>query len=80
MLAMMIRISPRLQCIVASGRTIGINQSKPTNQITDLNGLRLFAEVVEHGSYTATGRGLGIQTARLNRRIRVRLAIREASR
>jgi len=52
----------------------------PTNQITDLNGLRLFAEVVEHGSYTATGRGLGIQTATLNRRIRARLAIREASR
>jgi DNA-binding transcriptional LysR family regulator len=40
------------------------------NQITDLNDLRLFAEVVEHGSYTAAARSLGIQTSKLSRRIR----------
>lgn len=40
------------------------------NSITDLNDLRLFAEVVEHGSYTAAARNLGIQTSKLSRRIR----------
>lgn len=40
------------------------------NQITDLNDLRLFVEVVEQGSYTAAARGLGIQTSKLSRRIR----------
>jgi len=40
------------------------------NTITDLNDLRLFAEVVEHGSYTAAARNLGIQTSKLSRRIR----------
>src|ERR1700691_1776293 len=40
------------------------------NAITDLNDLRLFAEVVEHGSYTAAARSLGLQTSKLSRRIR----------
>lgn len=40
------------------------------NQITDLNDLRLFAEVVEHGSFTAAARTLGIQTSKLSRRVR----------
>jgi len=40
------------------------------NQITDLNDLRLFAEVVEHGSFTAAARGLGVQTSKLSRRVR----------
>lgn len=40
------------------------------NQITDLNDLRLFAEVVEHGSFTAAARVLGVQTSKLSRRIR----------
>ena len=38
--------------------------------ITDLNDLRLFSEVVEHGSYTAAARSLGLQTSKLSRRIR----------
>ncbi|AOR67034.1 LysR family transcriptional regulator [Burkholderia stabilis] len=38
--------------------------------ITDLNDLRLFAEVVEHGSFTAAARSLGAQTSKLSRRIR----------
>ena len=38
--------------------------------IPDLNDLRLFAEVVEHGSYTAAARSLGLQTSKLSRRIR----------
>lgn len=40
------------------------------NAITDLNDLRLFAEVVEHGSYTAAARSLGLQTSKLSRRVR----------
>jgi DNA-binding transcriptional LysR family regulator len=40
------------------------------NQITDLNDLRLFAEVVEHGSFTAAARALGTQTSKLSRRVR----------
>ncbi|KXU82412.1 LysR family transcriptional regulator [Paraburkholderia monticola] len=40
------------------------------NQINDLNDLRLFAEVVEHGSFTAAARGLGVQTSKLSRRVR----------
>ncbi|RKF45003.1 LysR substrate-binding domain-containing protein [Paraburkholderia fungorum] len=40
------------------------------NAITDLNDLRLFSEVVEHGSYTAAARSLGLQTSKLSRRIR----------
>ncbi|MFP3562662.1 LysR substrate-binding domain-containing protein [Paraburkholderia sp. SIMBA_030] len=40
------------------------------NAITDLNDLRLFAEVVERGSYTAAARGLGLQTSKLSRRVR----------
>jgi DNA-binding transcriptional LysR family regulator len=40
------------------------------NQIADLNDLRLFAEVVEHGSFTAAARALGVQTSKLSRRIR----------
>ncbi|WGS45429.1 LysR family transcriptional regulator [Burkholderia sp. JSH-S8] len=40
------------------------------NPITDLNDLRLFAEVVEHGSFTAAARSLGAQTSKLSRRIR----------
>lgn len=39
-------------------------------QISDLNDLRLFAEVVEHGSYTAAARSLGLQTSKLSRRVR----------
>ncbi|KVN41997.1 LysR family transcriptional regulator [Burkholderia pyrrocinia] len=40
------------------------------NPITDLNDLRLFTEVVEHGSFTAAARSLGAQTSKLSRRIR----------
>ncbi|SAL74974.1 LysR family transcriptional regulator [Caballeronia choica] len=40
------------------------------NRISDLNDLRLFAEVVEHGSFTAAARVLGVQTSKLSRRIR----------
>jgi len=40
------------------------------DQITDLNDLRLFAHVVEHGSFTAAARSLGAQTSKLSRRIR----------
>lgn len=36
-------------------------------QITDLNDLRFFAEIAEHGNYTAAGHGLGIQPSKLNR-------------
>ena len=41
-------------------------------QITHLNDLRLSTEIVEHGIYMVAGRGLGIQTSKLNRRIRAR--------
>ncbi|MFD1560263.1 LysR substrate-binding domain-containing protein [Paraburkholderia silviterrae] len=40
------------------------------NQITDLNDLRLFAEVVDHGSFTSAARALGLQTSKLSRRVR----------
>jgi DNA-binding transcriptional LysR family regulator len=40
------------------------------NRITDLNDLRLFAEVVEHASFTAAARTLGVQTSKLSRRVR----------
>ncbi|MDB5977683.1 MAG: Transcriptional regulator [Nevskia sp.] len=40
------------------------------DQISDLNNLRLFAQVVEHGSYTAAARSLGLQTSKLSRRVR----------
>ena len=40
------------------------------DQISDLNNLRLFAEVVEHGSYTAAAKSLGLQTSKLSRRVR----------
>lgn len=39
-------------------------------QISDLNDLRLFAEVVDRGSYTAAARHLGLQTSKLSRRVR----------
>lgn len=40
------------------------------DQISDLNDLRLFAEVVGRGSFTAAARGLGLQTSKLSRRVR----------
>jgi len=40
------------------------------DQISDLNDLRLFAEVVERGSFTAAARHLGLQTSKLSRRVR----------
>ncbi len=40
------------------------------DQISDLNDLRLFAEVVERGSFTAAARALGLQTSKLSRRVR----------
>lgn len=40
------------------------------DHISDLNDLRLFAEVVERGSFTAAARGLGLQTSKLSRRVR----------
>jgi DNA-binding transcriptional LysR family regulator len=40
------------------------------DSISDLNNLRLFAQVVEHGSYTAAARSLGLQTSKLSRRVR----------
>ncbi len=38
--------------------------------ISDLNDLRLFAEVVQRGSFTGAARGLGLQTSKLSRRVR----------
>ncbi|MFJ2991311.1 LysR substrate-binding domain-containing protein [Pandoraea sp. NPDC087047] len=38
--------------------------------ISDLNDLRLFAEVVERGSFTAAARSLDLQTSKLSRRVR----------
>ena len=35
----------------------------------DLNAMYLFAKVVEHGSYTAAARALGLQTSKLSRRV-----------
>ena len=40
------------------------------DHISDLNDLRLFAEVVERGSFTAAARALGLQTSKLSRRVR----------
>ncbi|KXU87054.1 LysR family transcriptional regulator [Caballeronia megalochromosomata] len=40
------------------------------NEITDLNDLRLFVEVVEHGSFSSAARDLGVQTSKLSRRVR----------
>ena len=40
------------------------------DQISDLNDLRLFAEVVERNSFTAAARALGLQTSKLSRRVR----------
>src|SRR3984885_13804290 len=45
-------------------------RSAYVGQISDLNDLRLFAEVVEHGSYTSAARSLGLQTSKLSRRVR----------
>ena len=39
-------------------------------QLSDLNDLRLFAEVVDRGSFTAAARALGLQTSKLSRRVR----------
>lgn len=35
----------------------------------DLNAMLLFAQVVEHGSYSAAARATGVQTSKLSRRI-----------
>ena len=35
----------------------------------DLNAMYLFAKVVEHGSYSAAARSLGLQTSKLSRRV-----------
>jgi DNA-binding transcriptional LysR family regulator len=40
------------------------------DSIVDLNDLRLFVEVVEHGNYSAAARALGVQTSKLSRRVR----------
>jgi DNA-binding transcriptional LysR family regulator len=40
------------------------------DHISDLNDLRLFAEVVERGGFTAAARVLGLQTSKLSRRVR----------
>ncbi|MDB5975023.1 MAG: LysR family transcriptional regulator [Nevskia sp.] len=40
------------------------------DQISDLNDLRIFAAVVEHASFTAAARTLGVQTSKLSRRVR----------
>lgn len=40
------------------------------DEISDLNDLRLFTEVVERGSFTAAARVLGSQTSKLSRRVR----------
>lgn len=40
------------------------------DQISDLNDLRLFAEVVERNGFSAAARALGLQTSKLSRRIR----------
>jgi DNA-binding transcriptional LysR family regulator len=49
---------------------ISLASKAPMDQITDLNDLRLFAEVVQHGSFTAAARTLGVQTSKLSRRVR----------
>src|SRR5579862_802710 len=60
-----------LQRIIARSRTIEAKfWLHPVDQISDLNDLRLFAEVVERGSFTAAARGLGLQTSKLSRRVR----------
>lgn len=38
-------------------------------RMQDLNAMYLFAKVVEHGSYSAAARALGLQTSKLSRRI-----------
>ncbi|WP_300756667.1 LysR substrate-binding domain-containing protein [Janthinobacterium sp.] len=40
------------------------------DHISNLNDLRLFVEVVTHGSFTAAARTLGLQTSKLSRRVR----------
>lgn len=46
------------------------NKGQPAHAINeDLNALRLFAQVVEHGSFTAAGRAAGMATSRVSRRI-----------
>jgi len=40
------------------------------DQISDLNDLRLFAEVVGRGSFTSAALALGLQTSKLSRRVR----------
>ncbi len=40
------------------------------DELSDLNDLRLFAEVVERGSFTSAARALGLQTSKLSRRVR----------
>src|SRR5687767_14040614 len=37
--------------------------------VQDLNAMFLFAKVVEHGSYSAAARSLGLQTSKLSRRL-----------
>jgi DNA-binding transcriptional LysR family regulator len=37
--------------------------------VQDLNAMFLFAKVVEHGSYSAAARALGLQTSKLSRRV-----------
>jgi DNA-binding transcriptional LysR family regulator len=37
--------------------------------VQDLNAMYLFAKVVEHGSYSAAARALGLQTSKLSRRV-----------
>ena len=61
-------ISPYWQGIVVLIATIKTGPSM--KQITDLNDLRLFVQVVDHGSFTAAARSLGAQTSKLSRRIR----------
>jgi DNA-binding transcriptional LysR family regulator len=51
------------------GLLLQVEQSD-MERIEDLNDLRLFAEVVEQGSFTAAARAHGAQTSKLSRRVR----------
>jgi|SRR5579862_215749 len=60
-----------LQRIIARSRTIEAKfWLHPMDELSDLNDLRLFVEVVERGSFTAAARSLGLQTSKLSRRVR----------
>jgi DNA-binding transcriptional LysR family regulator len=58
--------------LIAGSRMVAerFRETKVMDEISDLNDLRLFTEVVERGSFTAAARVLGLQTSKLSRRVR----------